>query len=293
MNPRNRLRRAVISAAVCLLNLLPLSPLGTASAASRDSSGVSVPFITTYKENYFLGGVPLDRPVNENTADLKFRISLVTRPIRLSDTWGLSFVYTQTSVWNFWGKSSPFRDNMYQPGIFFFHEMKNGDRMFVGLEHRSNGRPYFGNPVASEETGDDYSRGMNYFIFNWNRISGRHSVELEARAGFGCGVGKWPKNEKLFSQDLFLYYMGYFTAGYRYEAPHFGFHTEITPVWNKSVANFLMEYEWHFRPNLPYLLLQFHYGYDETMCSCVEDLRPPFSVRLGISYVYYYSGSYR
>lgn len=255
---------------------------GYAGRRDRDTTYYKEPFFSTFRDLYFLAGYPANDRWDYNTFTFKFQLSLKTRPIRLSDKWGLFFEYTQVSVWNFFAESSPFRDNLYSPGIFFSWK-KGDDRIYTGIEHRSNGRPYFGNKLA-EEGYDDLSRGMNYLFFNWNRYIGPHAVTLEARLGFGCGVGDYEDHQKLYSQDLFLYYLGYFTAEYRYNRTHFGFHGAVTPIWNESVANVLMELEWHFREGWPWLMLQYHYGFDETMCSCVKGAKPPMDLRIGISY---------
>ncbi len=254
-----------------------------AGAQNLPGDTVKEHFIVGYRENYFLGGIPLDQAVNKNTADLKFQVSIRTKAIPLPKNWYVFVGYTQISVWNFFAESAPFKDNLYSPGLYFSCRHDNKNTFLTGLEHQSNGRPYYGNPLATEEK-DDYSQGMNYAFFQWMYADKGHILSLKLRAGFSAGVGNLERDKMLYTQDLFLYYLGYFTADYRYDWKSFSAHAVVSPIWNKSIANVLVEGEWHFKEGWPCLLLQYHYGFDEALCDCSPDKRPHMNLRLGLSF---------
>lgn len=104
--------------------------------------------IYPYKENYFL-------PISYDTKsrlgreqnEAKFQIS-VKKPITynllgLNET--INFAYTQTSWWQLYADSAPFRETNYQPEVYmiapyFNHENSALKAYKVGLLHESNGQ---------------------------------------------------------------------------------------------------------------------------------------------------------
>lgn len=240
------------------------------------------PLISMFRETYFTGGVPLRGEVNRETIDLKFQLSVKAHPFTISDDWKAYFAYTQISTWNAFGYSQPFHDNSYMPGIYFEHQLQRGGTFLCGLEHMSNGRPYAGNPVATEGH-DDLSRGMNYAFATWLARSGRSTFMLKAKAGIGCGVKDFDAHmHHLFSQELFYKYQGYLTVGYHYGQERWDIAASVTPIVNKSVANVTAEMSWLFAERAPRLFLQCHYGFDEALCDCVEGAQPPVHIRIGL-----------
>lgn len=93
--------------------------------------------------------------------DSRFQISFKYRPFAPEGSVAefapalssLYFAYTQTTLWDIGGHSSPFRDTTYRPSLYYLWAGKGGsiapDEWRFGLEHESNG-----------QDGDD-SRSLN------------------------------------------------------------------------------------------------------------------------------------
>jgi len=239
--------------------------------------------LTQFRDNSFTFGVPFDETPTKDNFGIKFQVSIRScNLLGLNDKDSELFVgYTQYSLWNFFGESSPFHDNIYSPGLYWRKPQDNGP-LTLGIEHMSNGRPYFGNEVAHEGY-DDYSRGMNYFLLEktWLTTSGQWSLRL--KAGISCGVGEYPRNEKLFTQDLFLYYLGYATVLYDNSWDKFSVHAELTPIFNKTIANAQARLTYRFAPNWPAATLVFDHGY-ECLCDCRPNNPGSNTVRLGVTF---------
>lgn len=131
------------------------------------------PALSAYEPAYFVMGTN-----SENGNDAKFQLSF---KYRFFDPQGsiaerfpllsnVYFTYTQTSVWDLGGDSSPFRDTSYKPGVFY--RWMSGvsrdwlpDEYHFGLEHESNGQ------------GGDDSRSINigYLrpIWHWDLANGK------------------------------------------------------------------------------------------------------------------------
>lgn len=234
--------------------------------------------LSFHEDTYAITGPSL----RQGTFDIKFQLSLKVYPITINEKWQAFFAYTQTSVWNAYQNSSPFKDNLFRPGVFFENRPDSVNVIRIGLEHRSNGRPYFGNPLASSEV-EDYSRGMNYLTASWfHNITEAWQLQLTARAGVGCGVGKYPRHEDFYTQDLFLYYLGYLDVATKYSRGGLALTASVTPIWSKYIANVTVSGTYRFNPKWPAIFAQFHYGFDEALCDCTQGTAPPIHLRLGI-----------
>lgn len=239
-------------------------------------------FLSEFRDVYFIGGIPMDREVNKNTADVKFQLSVKIKPIRMQNDWRCYLGYTQISVWNIFAESAPFKDNSYMPGFYFEKRYQKGDRLLLGIEHRSNGRPYFGSPVT-DGTFDDLSRAMNYLYASWTKPVGFSSFEIEARIGVGTGIIDYPEIQKLFSLDLFVYYLGFATFNYSYDNDRFHAKASVTPIINESIANVTASAAYRLFKDFPLCIYaQFHYGFDEAIVDCVRGARPPVNLRFGL-----------
>lgn len=62
---------------------------------------------------------------------------------------------------------------------------------------------------------------MNYIRLVWVHPFGPHTVGLEGRAGYDCGVGPRSPGGHRFTQEMFLHYIGYATVYYRYYGERF------------------------------------------------------------------------
>ncbi|MCQ2180876.1 MAG: phospholipase A [Bacteroidales bacterium] len=238
--------------------------------------------LSFYNDNYVTTGPSLR---SDGVVDVKIQFSLKVYPITINPKWQAFFAYTQTTTWDAYGKSAPFHDNLYMPGIYFEGRMNERNVLVTGLEHRSNGRPYFGNPIAAEGV-EDYSRGMNYAFARWiHNFGGNSTLDMTLRAGVGCGIGEYgdyETHEKSLTQDLFLYYIGYLTVGYKYTGAHSYLSVNVSPVLNKSIANVNVRYAYEFGDKWPSPFVQFHYGFDEALCDCIKGGVPPVHLRFGV-----------
>jgi len=261
----------------------PIHNVDSVTVAKNHPSRQTKPWISPMRDMYVIAGVPLDRKITNESLDVKIMLSIKLFPFGISDRWTCYFGYSQMTVWNAFGKSFPFHDNTYMPGFYFDGSLKNDNRLILGLEHRSNGRPYYGNPLVSE-TVEDYSRGMNYIFASWRKTIGRHKLGVDAKAGFSTGIGPYPRCWERYTQDLYLHYLGYATFDYSFDTERFSFHTCITPIGNKSIANVTIEPTYRIVKTDKFplrLMMQFHYGFDEALCDCVQDAKPPVNIRIG------------
>lgn len=103
--------------------------------------------ITANEPLYFIVGSN-----NERNFDSRFQLSFKYRPFDpgarvakfIPYASNLYFAYTQTSIWDLGGESSPFEDTSYRPSLYYnWTESGKGlnpSRWKFGVEHESNGR---------------------------------------------------------------------------------------------------------------------------------------------------------
>lgn len=234
---------------------------------AQETDSVKVSFIELFRPIYLTTGIPVtEKPTAEN-ADVKFQVSFALPLWRNMRGSGIDLLvaYTQLSVWNLYGHSSPFYDNTYIPGIYARKTWKDPEgqpkRMLLwGIEHRSNGRD------------DAYSRSVNYVILSYARqYPFGLSLQATARPGYG-----WYGDKMTF--DIPLKYFGLLQLSATYTTPGAGweFMASATPVWNRSIANVNVELARRLgkKHNNPYFFLQFHYGYDEAFRDCMDSNGP-------------------
>ena len=233
--------------------------------------------LSFHEDNYIVTGPSLRAG---GGCDIKFQVSLRLFPVEIGEHWRGYFAYTQLTTWDAYYRSAPFHDNSYMPGIHFDGDY-GSNSVRLSLEHRSNGRPYWGNLVRSEEDDfDDYSRGMNYLKVVYRRKVGNSTFYGSLKAGTGVGIGDYARYSNPFSQDLYLYYLGYLALGYEYDNGTLGVRVEFTPLLSPTVGNATAELWWRFSRKLPALMVQASYGY-ENQCDCYEGSIPQIHVRAG------------
>jgi phospholipase A1/A2 len=106
------------------------------------------PPLSANDPTYFLFGSS-----SEHGADAKFQLSFKYRPFdpkgSIAETFpllsNLYFGYTQTTIWDLGGNSSPFRDTSYRPSVYYRWLADDGNGLLpeewrAGLEHESNGQ---------------------------------------------------------------------------------------------------------------------------------------------------------
>lgn len=271
-----------------LLPILLAVVLPAAAAASeRDSSAVAEKPVVRdiyasafglFRPNYLTTGIPLTGPIDKTTADVKFQVSVkldLWRNIAGREGMALSIGYTQRSVWNLYADSAPFKDNMYIPGIYFNVPFKGGcDFLLTGFEHRSNGRPMHSSPK------DGMSRSVNYLFAEYSHV---FPFGLTLQANLRAGLAYY---EDDMDQRMFYRYLGYatFTAGYDSPTKRLYAMASVTPRFSPLGVNATAEFGCRISPPAvgAYVFAQFHYGFDEALCDCLDDTLAVPYLRLGI-----------
>ncbi|MDU1891399.1 MAG: phospholipase A [Dysgonomonas sp.] len=106
----------------------------------------SWPAFGVYEDTFFTTGIPLNKAITRETADVMFQISIrhrITKSHLPFNTF-LYLTYTQKSFWDVYAESAPFRDTNYNPSIglgkYIIHNNKLMGAAFAQIEHESNGR---------------------------------------------------------------------------------------------------------------------------------------------------------
>ncbi|MFC5078136.1 Putative phospholipase A1 precursor [Vibrio thalassae] len=106
--------------------------------------------LDSHKDSYFLPYYHEDNvnqqrfaPLNPNGGDTKntfiqFQISL-KYPLISTDNSHLYLAYTQKSNWEAYDKSAYFRDNDFNPELFYIYSFSEQFDIAIGAEHQSNG----------------------------------------------------------------------------------------------------------------------------------------------------------
>jgi len=225
-----------------------------------------------FRPMYFIGGTPLQGPVNKSTVNLKFQLSMSISLWQEKDReqgLDLSFGYSQISVWDCFDKSSPFRDNAFIPGLYLTVPLEK-NRLIVGFEHRSNGRPMRGTQ------GDTGSRSANYLFGKYMAfLPGGLSLSATLRAGFG-------NYEAQVTQEIFSRFLGYadFGVGYRSPDGNWELRLEATPLFGPFDMNMDASIAYHLGACA--LFAQLNSGYGEALSDWVRGFRPAPYLRVGI-----------
>lgn len=246
------MRRACVAIAFLLLS-------GLGASAQKA-------FLSSFKENYFITGVPLNTTPDYDTNDLTFQLSVRFNAVQDYNGWDFFWGYTQLSVWDVYRPSNPFRENTYMNGLY-----ASNDRFLAGYEHRSNGRD-----------GDD-SRSLDYAFCSYTQPFGRH---LAIQATGRMGIGSIGNN---YSLEMFNRYQGYFNFGIGYSGvgDRLWLKASVTPLFDGDIlANCTAELA--FRPfrdrDWFYITAQYHYGYDEAQIDCaIPDVFLRRMLRFGVS----------
>ena len=104
------------------------------------------PYFSLFKDNYFIGGIPIGEKITSRNSDVKFQISVSQRLTKSKlpfDSY-LFLQYTQKAFWNVFQESLPMRNLNFNPGIGLGHliirKNKYIGKAYVMVEHESNGR---------------------------------------------------------------------------------------------------------------------------------------------------------
>lgn len=104
------------------------------------------PYFTLFKDNYFIGGIPIGNKPTARNSDVKFQLSIAQRLTKSKlpfDTY-LFLQYTQKAFWNVFQESLPMCDLNFNPGIglghLIVHKNKYIGKGYLMVEHESNGK---------------------------------------------------------------------------------------------------------------------------------------------------------
>jgi phospholipase A1 len=163
---------------------------------------------SAHKQNYFLLYTYSNYQTDRQKKEIKFQISIKQRILRFYG-WAFYFGYTQKSLWQAYDSihSRPFRENNFNPELFFRTKMWNGLRFDFGIEHESNGQS------------GEKSR-------SWNRIFLTPYYEDERFVFFLKGWYRLPEDRKKSPEDTegddnpdIHKYMGYCEIGMTLKMP--------------------------------------------------------------------------
>lgn len=227
----------------------------------------NTPSFGIFRDNYFVTGVPTNRKIDKHSADAKFQISIrqrLTKSILPFKTF-LYLTYTQRSFWDIYGKSSPFLDNNFNPGLSLSKALIYRNQLMgiavLSFEHESNGRDSLA------------SRSWNYISLSGSWfIDYRFSTQLKLWAG-------WVDKEG--NPDL-LEYKGYGFIAFNYQSADERLWCSAVINPRRKFINMNTTLEINFKP-LPkaneYFFLQYYNGYAENL---LEYDRYVSMVRVGI-----------
>lgn len=212
------------------------------------------PYFTMFKDNYFLGGIPINHKPTGKNSDVKFQLSIsqrLTKSMLPFDTY-LFVMYTQKAFWNVFENSLPMRDLNFNPGIGLAHLIIYKNR-YIGkamllAEHESNGRDSI------------WSR-------SWNRITLATSIMWNKNLETQFKI--WiPIVDGDYNKDL-LKYTGIFQFSADYISNNRKFGAAIIlnkrQGWNMSLNTTLeLSYKFNKREN-QYFFLQYYNGFAENL----------------------------
>ncbi len=172
--------------------------------------------IYAYKENYFL---PISHTTKEYQGreqnEAKFQLS-IKKPISynllgLHET--INFGYTQTSWWQIYADSAPFRETNYQPEVFMMIPHKSLEKTAlkaykIGLIHESNGQGGSDSRSWNRLYLESYFQLSNLFITPkiWYRIPEKkeddNNPDIDDYLGYGDVTLLYPYKEHTFKMLL-------------------------------------------------------------------------------------------
>lgn len=212
--------------------------------------------IKTYKMNYFLPLAYNFASTNQdyNKMEAKFQISIKKR--LFENLFGLNekyyIAYTQTSWWQIYNHSSPFRETNYQPEFFIDFPQNNEifKNLRLGLLHESNGQ------------GDENLRSRS-----WNRIYLSSSF-LYGNFLFTPRIWyRFPESKNTDDNPAIIHYMGNFDINLTYFNKKFFVNTLIRNNLkfsnNKGALQIDLGYD--LFDNGIYWYLQYFNGYGESL----------------------------
>jgi len=211
------------------------------------------PYFTLFKDNYFIGGVPVGDKIMASNSNVKFQLSIMQKLTRSNlpfDTY-LFIQFSQKTIWNVLQKSMPMRDLNFNPGIGLGHiivyKNKYMGRAFLMIEHESNGKD---GPTSR----------------SWNKIS--LGANLILTDNISAQIKTWiPIIDSDNNRDILRYNgIGHFGMNYRTDDKRFIF--GLLSTWRTKSFSFNTQWDFSFKMNNnenQYLFIQYYNGYGENL----------------------------
>lgn len=213
----------------------------------------SGPYFSLFKDNYFVGGVPLGEKIKASAADVKFQLSIshrLTKSVLPFDTY-LFLQYTQKTIWSVLQESLPIKDMNFNPGIgigrLIIHKNRYIGKAILMLEHESNGK----DSLSSR---------------SWNKVS--LGINLMLNHNFDAQLKLWiPIIDSDNNRDI-LRYNGLGHFGLNYYNNNKRLHAGLLTTWRTKSFSFNTQWELSFKLNKKenqYLFVQYYNGYGENL----------------------------
>ena len=212
-----------------------------------------MPYFTLFKDNYFIGGIPIGYKPTSTNSDVKFKLSISQRLTKSKlpfDTY-LFIQYTQKAFWNVFQKSLPMRDLNFNPGIGLGHLIIRNNKYigkaFLMLEHESNGK----DSISSR---------------SWNKVT--FATALNFSKNWETQFKTWiPIVDGKYNKDL-LKYAGIFQIAANYRTDNRRFNCGVILTKRKTWTSFNTQIELSYKFNNnenQYFFLQYYNGYAENL----------------------------
>lgn len=211
------------------------------------------PYFTLFRDNYFVGGVPLGNKPTATNSDVRFQISIsqrITKSRLPFDTY-LFVQYTQKAFWNVFQESMPMRDMNFNPGIGLGHLIIYKDNYigkgYLMIEHESNGK----DSIDSR---------------SWNKVTLCASIQLNKNWETQFRI--WaPIIDSDNNRDI-LKYNGLVQLGTTFRTDNRRLNASLLLTKRNSKMSFNtqveLSYKFNDREN-QYLFLQYYNGYGENL----------------------------
>ena len=211
------------------------------------------PYFTLFKDNYFIGGIPIGSKPTARNSDVKFQLSIAQRLTKSKLTFDtyLFLQYTQKAFWNVFQESLPMRDLNFNPGIglghLIVHKNKYIGKGYLMVEHESNGKD-------------------SIFSRSWNKITLAAAVLLNKN--WEVQFKGWiPIVDGKENKDI-LKYNGIFQVAANYRTDNRRFNCGVILTKRKTWFSFNTQIELSYKFNNnenQYFFLQYYNGYGENL----------------------------
>ncbi|MDR1746717.1 MAG: phospholipase A [Tannerella sp.] len=211
------------------------------------------PFFSLYKDNYFIGGIPIGSKIQAANSNVKFQLSVsqkLTRSVLPFDTY-LFIQFTQKTIWNVLEESLPMHDMNFNPGIglghLIIHKNKYIGHAYLLVEHESNGKD------------NESSRSWNRIALGANLLASKNT-EVRMKAWVPIVDGE---NNRDITR-----YAGLAQFTWSYYLPNRRLNAALITTWRSHSFNFNTQWELSYKfgnNNNQYLFLQYYNGYGENL----------------------------